>query len=155
MSDASPAVYLAGPVQHKADGGAAWRDAIEETYPNIEWLNPLAKYNVPVDGIDIVPEGSDAADRDDAVTPTDIVDGDKSLLRDADAVLVGYSSVRSIGTPMEVMWSYDRYKPVVMWIRDGTDVSDLSPWYRHHADAIHTDLSDAVDSLLEAGQKPP
>ncbi|UBF23329.1 nucleoside deoxyribosyltransferase [Halorubrum tailed virus 29] len=149
MSDADLSVYLAGPVQHKADGGAAWRDAIQETYSDIRWLDPLAKYNVPVEGIDIVPEGSDAAGRDGAVTPADIVNGDKSLLRDADVVLVGYSAVRSIGTPMEVMWSHDHHKPVVIWVRDGTEVSELSPWYRYHADAIHHSLSDAVNTLLK------
>lgn len=140
MSDA-PRVYLAGPVQHKPDGGAAWRTAIEEAVPDIDWRNPLAKYNVPVDGIDIVAEETDAPD---TVTPADIVDGDKELLRDSDAVLVGYSDAKQIGTPMEVMFAYDRYMPVVIWLRDETDHADLSPWYRYHADLITDSRDEAV-----------
>lgn len=149
MSESALSVYLAGPVQHKADGGAAWRESIEGAYPDINWLNPLSKYNVPVEGIDIVPDAADA-DGETAVTPADIVTGDKELLRDADAILVGYSPVRSIGTPMEVMWSYDHYKPIVLWVRDETAVSDLSPWYRYHADEIHHDRSDAVNAVRNA-----
>lgn len=151
MSDAALSVYLAGPVQHKADGGAAWRECIEDAHRDIDWLNPLSKYNVPVEGIDIV---SDAADADGktSVTPEDIVSGDKELLRDADVVFVGYSAVRSIGTPMEVMWAYDHYKPVVLWIRDKTPVSDLSPWYRYHADEIYGERSNAIRAVRNAEQ---
>lgn len=150
-------VYLAGPVQHVADGGASWRASLESDRPEVNWLNPLAKYNIPASDVEIVGEGSDAAGEDGTVTPDEIVSGDKDLLRDADAVLVGYTHMKQIGTPMEVMWAWDHYMPVALWIRDGTDVDELSPWYRYHASKIVHSRSDAVDVLTEAteDEMPP
>jgi len=135
-----PTVYLAGPVQHADDGGEGWRTAIEDTVTNINWRNPLAKYNVPADGINIISEKTDAPD---TVTPADIVNADKELLRDSEAVLVGYSDVKQVGTPMEVMFAYEQSIPIVIWLRNATDRASLSPWYQYHADLI-TDRRDAA-----------
>lgn len=144
-------VYLAGPVAHKADGGASWRNAITETYSDapIDFRNPLSKYKVPATDVEIVSDDPG----ENEVTPADIVHADKELLRESDAVLVGYSAVRSIGTPMEVMWAYNRYKPVALWIRDGTPEENLSPWYRHHVSGIYDEMSDAVGALQDAADE--
>ena len=69
------------------------------------------------------------------------------MLRESDGVLVGYSRERQIGTPMEVMWAFEHGTPVVVWIRDETLYSELSPWYRYHADAVTTSRSEAVSLL--------
>jgi len=72
------------------------------------------------------------------------------MLRESDGVLVGYSRERQIGTPMEVMWAFERDVPVVIWIRDETLHSDLSPWYRFHVDTVTPSRSQAVESLRVA-----
>jgi len=139
-----PTVYLAGPVQHADDGGEGWRTAIEDTVTNINWRNPLAKYNVPADGINIISEKTDAPD---TVTPADIVNADKELLRDSEAVLVGYSDVKQVGTPMEVMFAYEQSIPCVIWLRNATDRASRSPWYLYHADII-SDRRDAASACF-------
>lgn len=145
----NPTVYLAGPVAAYDDGGAEWRDVVKSEYEDytITFLDPLDKYNVPAEDLSIVPGKSDPGD-DTTVGITDIVESDKQMLRDSDAVLVGYSDVKSIGTPMEVMWAKLHGLPVIMWIRDETFAEALSPWYRHHADEIAYSLDDAHDAIL-------
>jgi len=141
-----PTVYLAGPVAALDDGGASWREEITEAYAedDVHFKNPVAKYNVPAGDVEIV---SVESDHPREVTPEEIVEADKEMLRESDGVLVGYSDVQSIGTPMEVMWAFERDIPVVIWIRDGTPHSELSPWYRHHADAGTNSAVMAVGAL--------
>jgi len=137
-----PTVYLAGPVAAYADGGASWRDGMIADFGDVfDFRNPLSKYNVPVDDLEIVVGESHG---DNEVSITELVDGDKEMLRDSDAVVVGYSDVQSIGTPMEVMWAYEREMPVGIWIRDGTPFDAVSPWYRYHA----TTITNARDKTL-------
>jgi len=140
-------LYLAGPVAALDDGGASWREEITTVFArdyNVQFKNPVAKYNVPAGDVEIV---SVESDHPSEVTPEEIVEADKELLRESDGVLVGYSDVQSIGTPMEVMWAFEREIPVVIWIRDGTPHSELSPWYRHHADAVTNCRPMAVGAL--------
>jgi len=141
-----PTVYLAGPVAELDDGGAGWRGDVEVEHGHLyDFRNPLSKYNVPVDGLTIVDGATHGGDN--VVSVSEIVEGDKHLLTESDAVLVGYSAVRSIGTPMEVMWAYERDKPVAIWLRDGTACEDLSPWYRYHADLVTNSVKLALGSL--------
>ena len=151
MSDHT--LYLAGPVASLKDGGASWRHELVDEYTeddDVHFENPVAKYNVPAGDVDIVPSESDDPGE---VTPGEIVEADKSMLRKSDGVLVGYSDVQSIGTPMEVMWASERDVPVVIWIRDGTLFHELSPWYRYHADAVTTSRSMAVGGLLRRADR--
>lgn len=143
-----PTIYLAGPVMSMADGGAGWREDVEAYSDGggIETKNPLSKYNAAVDDIEIVDGGTHGGDNA-TVSVSEIVEGDKHLLAESDAVLVGYSAVRSIGTPMEVMWAHERDMPVAVWIRDDTEPQELSPWYRYHADHITTTLPIALHTL--------
>jgi len=141
-------LYLAGPVAALDDGGASWREEITTVFArdyNVQFNNPVAKYNAPAGDVEIV---SGASDDPSEVTPEEIVDADKDLLRESDGVLVGYSDVQSVGTPMEVMWASERDLPVVIWIRDGTSHSELSPWYRHHATVVTDSVAMAVEVLL-------
>ena len=147
MASERPAVYLAGPVGHLEDGGAGWREEIADDYGDtFDFKDPLEKYNVPLDDLQVV-EGVSDPDIDDTVGIDEIVLEDKRLLIQSDAVLVGYSAVRSIGTPMEVMWAYERDYPIVLWIRDDTYVKDVSPWYRHHASVITDSRRLAIGAL--------
>lgn len=144
-----PSIYLAGPVAAYEDGGAGWRDQIVSDHQDwYDFKNPLDKYNVPVDDLTIVQQAE--SDRDDTISVHELVESDKTLLRGSDAVLVGYSDVQSIGTPMEVMWAYERGMPVGIWIRDRTSKTDLSPWYRHHATRISHIRDAALKSISDA-----
>ena len=140
-------VYLAGPVQHAPRGGAGWRETVIDRYAGGEYafLNPLSKYNVPVDNLNVVAD-PDPADPQ-TVGVRELVERDKGLIQDADAVLVGYADMKSIGTPMEVMYAFDRDVPVALWLRDDTDIEALSPWYRYHADYIETDVGACLARL--------
>lgn len=136
MSDVT--IYLAGPVGHAPDGGSGWReDLVEYWGDEYDFRNPLAQYNVIADELAIV-DGYSNPENPETVGRDEIVESDKEFLRESDGVLVGYTAVRSIGTPMEVMWSYERDYPVVLWVRDDTDFDAISPWYHYHTTAMTT-----------------
>lgn len=129
-------IYLAGPVAAYPDGGAEWRDHIKAEFGDeFHFSDPLSKYNVPAEDLEVV-EGQSRPHDDTTVGVAELVERDKRMIDGADGVLVGYSAVRSIGTPMEVMYARERDMPVALWLRDDTDREDLSPWYRYHATAI-------------------
>ena len=140
-------IYLAGPVAALADGGASWRERVGREYgEQYDFQNPLAKYNVPVDDLTIV-DGVSDPDDETTVGTDEIVTDDKEKILKSDAVLVGYEAVHSIGTPMEVMFAYERDMPVAVWIRDDTGIMDLSPWYLHHATAVTNSIELALGHL--------
>lgn len=141
-----PVVYLAGPVAELDDGGASWRESVEDEYRDrIETRNPLSKYNVPLEDLRVSEQPYTGGEG--VVGYSEIVESDLELLEESDAVLVGYEDVQSIGTPMEVRWAYERDYDIAIWIRDDTAIDDLSPWYLHHASAITTSLELAVGHL--------
>ncbi|MFC7323302.1 hypothetical protein ACFQMF_01780 [Halorubrum rutilum] len=143
----STTVYLAGPVAALDDGGAEWRERVGRDYgEQYDFQNPLAKYNVPVEDLTVVDGVSDPDDHT-TVGADEIVTNDKAKLLASDAVLVGYVDTQSIGTPMEVMYAFEREMPVAIWIRDDTDIMDLSPWYLHHASAITNSVEMALGRL--------
>jgi len=134
-----PTIYLAGPVGHVPDGGEEWREMLIDHYGDrYDLRDPLADYNVPADGLDVV-DGVSNPDNPETIGVTELVETDKTLLDESDGVLVGYKRVLSIGTPMEVMWAREREYPVALWIRDDTEFEELSPWYRYHSTALTTD----------------
>lgn len=138
-ADETVAIYLAGPVGHLPDGGAEWRNSVVEFWgDDYEFHDPLAKYNIPAEDLTVV-DGRSNPENPGTVGVEEIVEGDLELLWESDGVLVGYEAVRSIGTPMEVMWARERDYPVAIWVRDDTEFGDLSPWYQYHATAITTD----------------
>jgi len=136
-------IYLAGPVANVENGGSKWRNELVESYPNTDFNNPLDKFNAPADNLEIEqnPVGPNE------VSATEIVEADKEILRESDAVLVGYEDIQSVGTPMEVMWAYERDYPITIWLRDGSILPDLSPWYLYHADFITSKQGHAVAHL--------
>jgi len=137
-------IYLAGPIAAEPDGGAAWREQLIADYPGVEWLNPLDRFNAPLEELVIV----DAPTEDDgAVSVRELVEHDKRLLQRADGILAGYADVQQIGTPMEVIAGWRDDIPVSMWTRDDTPLTDISPWYRYHCGQITNDRGLAVSYL--------
>lgn len=137
MSDTTT-FYLAGPVMHADDGGHGWRDQIkaeikDESFDTVEALDPLDKYSVEANDVEIVEPPSSG---DKEVTCAEIVQADKQMIDDSDVVFVGYQMVKQVGTPMEVIYAYQKDMPIGVWLRDDTGETDLSPWYRHHVDVI-------------------
>lgn len=132
-------VYLAGPVGAYDDGGAEWRNEVTESFGDeYDFRDPLSKYNAPARNLELV-DGHSNPDNPVTVGIAELVESDKELLSESDGVLVGYTAVRSIGTPMEVMWAHERDYPIAIWVRDDTEFDDLSPWYQYHATAITTE----------------
>lgn len=144
MSD-QPTIYLAGPIQAPEDNGSGWRGFIQEYWTEPNWLNPLDRHD---------PEEYDT------LTVQDVVEDDKAAIDEADAVLVGWTRVPSVGTPMEILYCYERNIPVVVLLepegsRGSVDKRDLSPWLVYHADGIHQSPAAALENIksyVEAGR---
>lgn len=82
-----PRVYLCGPIQHVHSRGKGWRERVKSRYTDIEWVDPISKYD----------DADEAAEWEDER----IVAEDKALIDGCDAVLLHYEKVPSWGTPRE------------------------------------------------------
>ena len=151
-------VYLAGPIQHADDNGVSWREEIKQEFSDseyLEWLDPLDKYNSATDA-QYVPrsEWDEYDDLQNLVTAEEIVEPDKEMIDESDAMLVGWSEVPACGTPMEVMYQYmlneitETHKPIVVWWRDADDAeSHISPWMEYHSTDIEDSRAAALSQL--------
>lgn len=115
-------VYLAGPVHHADDGGESWRQYLEDNYDMFEWQNPLGKYNISFEEVSVAynerhyQELLKTVDKNNIVTPEEVVRQDKEEILSCDAVLVGWTGVWSDGTLREIEFaSHQLNRPVVMW----------------------------------------
>ncbi len=139
-----PSVYLAGPVMYPDDGGHGWRDYVKDEWADsAEWVDPLDKYDTSATEVEI-------SDDPDGISPGTIVEEDKAMIDGCDAVLVGWSRVPSVGTPMEVMYSFDRDIPVAVWYepegsRKPITGKNLSPWLEFHAGLISESFTDCLN----------
>jgi nucleoside 2-deoxyribosyltransferase len=148
-----PSIYLAGPVQHAVESGRDWREELKRLYGDRwDFLDPLDKYDVAAEDLTIVGEGPAG---EGEITRATLVETDKAFVDEADAVFVGWSVVPSVGTPMEMLYAYERGTPVGVWY-DGDDV--LSPWMRYHADVVHDQpeivllqLTETLEEVAAAG----
>ncbi len=142
----SKTVYLAGPVRNLDDGGSTWRQKVREKIePHYEIESPLDKYNPSVEDIEIV---DDAVYGDDSkVAYWEIVRSDKQQIKNSDILFVGHKDVQMIGTPMEVMFAFERDIPIVIWDIDNTGESNMSPWFRKHADRIESNLESTAIAM--------
>jgi nucleoside 2-deoxyribosyltransferase len=121
-------VYLAGPIFGCTDAEAnAWRRD--------------ARRLLEARGHDV----SDPMDNDyrgrEVGREEEVVDGDLTAIRSADAVL---ANVRwpSWGTAMEIVYAYHEHIPIVAF----TTTKPVSPWVVYHAD-VYKSLEDAVEAL--------
>jgi len=150
-SDYTPTIYLAGPVQHADNGGHDWRDDVVEAYSDqLDFLNPLDKYDTPSTEVewlqpDEVP--SDYPEDIEVLSPTDIVQADKSMIDSADVVLIGLrDNVPMYGTPREHEYAAATLdKRVVVW---HTEDMVLSPWAITDTDYLSTSLAACMDHIV-------
>lgn len=134
-----PKVYLSGPMQHLEDEGRSWRQDVKREYPGIEWLDPLDK------GIeDEKPEDPDFwADYE---LSQDLMDADKDMIDEADAVLLYRSGdVASHGGGREHEYAVQNGIPVFVW----TTVDDPSPCLVADTVEVKGSVEKAVNALLD------
>lgn len=111
-------IYLAGPTWN-SDHKDAWRDRLteEKDFDHIEWVNPR-------DTMEYDPDEHE---------PGRVVHEDKTLIESSDAVLVGDTGERSVGTWREVEFALcDLGLPVAIWTNPydmgNWDYRTVSPW---------------------------
>lgn len=150
-------VYLGGPIKY-ADDERGWRQLAEKTTEcsngntkvELNWLNPLDKYNCKEDSIHILPDGKEGTGDDTIVNDWEIVDEDLKLIGRADIMFIGEWNVdvRSVGTPMEIMYAnYVQPMPIIAFGESPFDF--LSPWFRHHVDHYYTDFGKALAAVCD------
>jgi len=79
----------------------------------------------------------------DGRNPAHIVELDKSDIDKSSHVLV-YFIRPSVGTSMEVLYAWEKGKPVYVV---NEDEQDLSPWLLYHSTAIFPSLEEAVEVI--------
>jgi nucleoside 2-deoxyribosyltransferase len=117
-------VYLAGPISGCNDNDAkTWRTIVKERLDEDSCIDPMRRdyRGIEDDNLD------------------DIVNLDKTDIRDADVVLVNAWQV-SWGTAMEILYSWEQNKPVVVVHPEGF----VSPWVRYHAMMVVHSLDEAI-----------
>ena len=122
-------IYLAGPIFGCTDAECAdWRALFQKLWPG-PTINPLRR---------------DYRGRE-TTHLHDIVELDKADILRADAVVVSYDKP-SVGTSMEILFAWERGKPVVVVARPETA---CSPWLHYHSHRLVHSYPDAVQALLE------
>ena len=126
-------VYLAGPIFGLDDAGCNdWRNYATEKL-DCETLNPMDR---DFRGVE-----------DDDEIMRIIVEGDKLDILDADIVLVNYGDIPpgSAGTSMEILFSWEQHKRVILV----TTQEKVSPWLTYHSNIIYSELDHAIEEITE------
>lgn len=118
-------LYLCGPINGCTDAECKdWREFVKTLWP----------------GTCVDPMRRDYRGRE-AEAYREIVELDKIDVASCDCILVNYDKP-SVGTSMEMLFAWERGKPIVLVCRAD---AVLSPWLRYHATAIAHSFSDAID----------
>jgi nucleoside 2-deoxyribosyltransferase len=125
-------LYLCGPINGCTDTEARdWREMVKSLWPG-ETIDPMRR---------------DYRGREDQNTDA-IVELDKIDIMRSDAVIVSYDKP-SVGTSMEVIFAFERGKPIVVVAAQGTRIS---PWLRYHSHHITSSYALAVNTLKDMVQ---
>jgi nucleoside 2-deoxyribosyltransferase len=127
-------VYLAGPINGCDDEEANnWRSTVKGIFArrHVDWLDPM--------------------DRDERGKEVgayrEIVEGDKADIDSCDVVFA-FCWQPSVGTSMEILYAYERFKPVFAVVPNGKPVS---PWIQYHA-TVGRSLRETAISLCATSQ---
>lgn len=116
-------VYLAGPIRNAEDDGRGWRDDVADM-SGFMVVNPLDEYD----------------HTSGEWSPYRVVESDLQWIRHCDVMLVNWSSdVKSVGTPMEILYAHRVLDIPVYAVCDG----DVSPWITAHCRVVDS-VSEAV-----------
>lgn len=124
-------VYLCGPINGRSDADCKdWREqaATALKAAGIEVVDPMARDFRGKEGLNV----------------RAIVEGDKADIDGCDWLLVYYDQP-SVGTSMEVIYAYERFKGII--IVNASGKASVSPWLTYHANHIVPSLSDALSHL--------
>jgi nucleoside 2-deoxyribosyltransferase len=123
-------VYLGGPINGCTDDEAhGWR---EEAKTLLEkrghtWRDPMDR---------------DYRGREREMY-REVVEGDKRDIDECDVLLMACPRP-SYGTAMEILYGFDRGKPVIAWL---PWTNEPSPWVLYHATVVQGHLIDAVGAI--------
>ncbi len=120
-------VYLCGPIFGCTDEECKdWREAAKKVLPDT--LDPMRK---------------DYRGRTDEFY-VELVESDKQDIDESGALLVNYDKP-SVGTSMEILYAWEREKPVIVVAKKDTPIS---PWLKYHAETIVHSFAEAFEILL-------
>lgn len=133
-------VYLAGPIGSIGPEAArAWREEAlrlaDTVFTSLEVLNPM-----------------DFEDDEGPFHTDEIVNTDKFLIAQADALLVDGRPNFAYGTPMEVLLGWQQQKLVVVW---GIERDEAPIWLRYHASRFEPTLAAALEYLYAVAGRLP
>lgn len=137
--------YLAGPIANCDDAEAHdWRDFIvKRTEGKVNWHNPMDRdfrfYDGKLDS-NLFNNNTEESTMPDNIVKL-IIDGDKAAIDDSDFCIFNCWKP-SFGTPMEMIYAWERNK--IVWSVVPDTVS-LSPWIRYHSTAVVTNLDVIVE----------
>lgn len=106
----------------------AWRERAKTLLPSHTILDPMKR-------------DFRAVDRLGVKATMDLVEGDKGDIDFADILVVNAADGPSFGTPMEVIYAWERGKTVISIVGDQT--KRVSPWVAYHSSYMVEDLAQA------------
>lgn len=74
----------------------------------------------------------------------EIVELDKKDIDNCDALIVSYQHP-SVGTSMEILYAWERGKPVIVF----TDAEVISPWLSYHSTKIVNSIDRAIGQTID------
>lgn len=122
-------VYLAGPIMHTHDNGRSWREGVKATFPDVTFLDPL-DHEHEFNGY------GEAA-------PEFVVEKDREMIRECDAVFLKYQKTPTWGSPREQEYAKHLGKPVGVY----TNEEDCSPWVTVDAEVVSDNIMDVMAAL--------
>lgn len=121
-------VYLAGPINGCTDEECKdWREYVKAQLGEERTLDPMRRDYRGMETESV----------------REIVEGDKLDIDQSTHILVNYVKP-SVGTSMEVLYAYERKKPVIVVAALGTK---FSPWLVYHSKKICSSFEDALDFI--------
>ena len=126
-------VYLAGPIHKCTDKQAHdWRNYVMSKLPECKFRNPMDRdYR--------------GADHSDPELENKVVHGDKADIDASDIVLVNFSKP-SVGTSMEVLYSWERGKTVFI-VDTSKNYGPLSVWLTYHSNKVFKTMDEAINDI--------
>jgi len=169
-------VYLSGPMENLTkEEMNGWRDKSERFFSgyNIDVINPVRTPTQINDKI-IVRRDKQSIDLSDALLVNlehvdfnrirpKIIDklrdfrkngwiNPKNMVDDL-IELFNAEHVKAFGTIMEIIYAYNKNKPIVVVINKNWNVDRLPTWLRYHVDFATTDIKEALEYIVSINKK--
>lgn len=125
-------IYLAGAIQNVSiDEANVWRNVADDRLNKyFKVLNPMRRNVI---------NRTFQSDQE-------IIALDKDDINNSNIILANMND-QSIGTTMEIMYSYMKDKIVISYINK--ENNDISPWLRHHSAFVAKTLDQAINYIIK------